>query len=245
MNQHPNPERLRQWLDGRLSEPESQEIYAHVTKCPDVCTTILDQLAKNKTLASDASMMTLKPGARPLPDYELVRKLGEGGFGEVWLGRGPGGIEAALKFIRLEARGSDLEVRSLDLMKSIRHPNLVSLFGAWQIDKVLILAMELCDRSLKDRLEEALTRNAPGIPIKELLNYMRDAANGLDALNEQSVQHRDVKPANLLLQRKGVKVADFGLAKVLEHSVASNTGAMTPAYTTPECFKGTVAKQSD
>jgi serine/threonine protein kinase len=193
----------------------------------------------------DAGQLTLRPGARPLPDYELVRKLGEGGFGEVWQARGPGGMDVALKFIRLDAHGSALEVRSLEVMKAIRHPNLVSLFGAWDRGSVLILAMELRDRSLHDRLKEALGQNLPGIPMKELLNYMRDAAHGLDALNEQHVQHRDIKPANLLLLHRGVKVADFGLAKVLEGSVGGNTGAMTPAYATPECFRGQVTKHSD
>jgi serine/threonine protein kinase len=189
--------------------------------------------------------LLLRPGAHPLPDYELVKKLGEGGFGEVWHARGPGGMDVALKFIRLDAHGSALEVRSLEVMKAIRHPNLVSLFGAWDRGSVLILAMELCDRSLQDRLKEVLGQNLPGIPMKELLNYMRDAAHGLDALNEQHVQHRDIKPANLLLLHRGVKVADFGLAKVLEGSVGGNTGAMTPAYATPECFRGQVTKHSD
>jgi hypothetical protein len=189
--------------------------------------------------------LLLRPGAHPLPDYELVKKLGEGGFGEVWHARGPGGMDVALKFIRLDAHGSALEVRSLEVMKAIRHPNLVSLFGAWDKGSVLILAMELCDRSLQDRLKEALGQNLPGIPMKELLNYMRDAAHGLDALNERHVQHRDIKPANLLLLHRGVKVADFGLAKVLEGSVGGNTGAMTPAYATPECFRGQVTKNSD
>jgi serine/threonine protein kinase len=74
---------------------------------------------------------------------------------------------------------------------------------------------------------------------------MRDAANGLDALNSNQVQHRDVKPGNLLLLNSGVKVADFGLAKALEQTVASNSGAGTFAYTAPECFKGQLTHQSD
>ena len=77
-------------------------------------------------------------------------------------------------------------MRSLDDTKRIRHPNLVSRFGAWLNDDWLILAMELCDRSLLDRLSEARDKNLPGIPLKELLNYMSDAANGLDALNEKA-----------------------------------------------------------
>jgi hypothetical protein len=121
----------------------------------------------------------------------------------------------------------------------------VSLFGAWQKDNCLILAMELCDHSLQDRLTEALDQKLPGIPLQELLSYMTDAATGLDALNAKQVQHRDVKPANLLLLNSGVKVADFGLAKVLEHTVATNSGAGTLAYTAPECFKGKLTQQTD
>ena len=127
-------------------------------------------------------------------------------------------------------------------MKSIRHPNLVSLFGAWRQDRWLILAMELCDRSLQDRLTEALNQNLAGIPLKELLSYMSDAANGLDALNAKQVQHRDVKPANLLLLNSGAKVADFGLAKALEQTVGSNSGAGTLVYTAPECLRRQLAK---
>jgi len=192
--------------------------------------------------------MMLQPGSRPVPDspdYVLVRKLGAGAFGEVWQARGPGGLEVALKFIPLNANVFAAESRSLAVMKSIRHPNLVSLFGAWHKDNWLILAMELCDRSLQDRLAEAIGQGLPGIPLSELLGYMDDAATGLDALNAKQVQHRDVKPANLLLLASGVKVADFGLAKALEQTVASNSGAGTIAYVAPECFKGQLTQQSD
>lgn len=192
--------------------------------------------------------MMLQPGSRPVPnspEYVLIRKLGAGAFGEVWHAHSPGGLDVALKFIRFDAQLRTVELPSLEVMKSIPHPNLVTLFVAWHKDNWLILAMELCDRSLQDRLTEALDQNLPGIPPRELLSCMSNAANGLDALNARGVQHRDVKPANLLLLNSGVKVADFGLAKALEQTVASNSGAGTIAYIAPECFKGQLTQQSD
>jgi serine/threonine protein kinase len=147
----------------------------------------------------------------------------------------------------------EVELRSLELMKKVRHPNLLGQFGAWQQDEMLIIAMELAEGTLLSRQAAAVAEGQPGIPAEELLEYMADAARGIDYLNEprpedgqpHGIQHRDIKPANLLLLGGCVKVADFGLAKVLQHSLASNTGSMTIAYAAPECINGTTSQRSD
>jgi hypothetical protein len=193
----------------------------------------------------DPTSLVLTPGARPVPDYELVKQIGQGGYGEVWKAQAPGGFAVALKFIRLGNNASALELRSLELMKDIRHPNLLSIFGAWRREPFLIVAMELADCSLLDRLQEASEQGLPGIPLAEVLEYMREAAKGIDHLNALGIQHRDIKPHNLLLIGHSVKVADFGLAKLLEHSITSNTGAMTLAYAAPEFLRGRTSSQSD
>src|SRR5262245_11565112 len=95
------------------------------------------------------------PGARPLPDYELVSLLGKGGFGEVWKANGPGGIAVALKFVRLGDDAGTIELRSLELMRDVRHAHLLPLFGCWRRDPYLILALELAERNLLQRLQEA------------------------------------------------------------------------------------------
>jgi serine/threonine protein kinase len=192
-------------------------------------------------------------GAEPVPGYQLVKRLGQGGFGEVWQATGPGGFPVAMKFIRLGASSSAVELRALELMKTVRHPNLLGQFGSWQQDETLMVAMELAEGSLLDRHTAAVAEGLPGIPADELLEYMADAARGIDHLNEprpedgqpHGIQHRDIKPANLLLVGGGVKVADFGLAKVLRQSQASNTGCMTLAYAAPECVNGATSPRSD
>lgn len=186
----------------------------------------------------------LHPGMKPLPDYELVSLLGRGGYGEVWKAHGPGGFDVALKFIRF-GTAVPVEQRALELMRSIKHPNLLPIFGAWRKDKFLIIAMELGAGTLMQRLQECKNQTGGGIPLSELGEYLIDSAKAIDYLNERGIQHRDVKPQNLLMVGGGVKVADFGLAKFLEQSMASNSGALTPAYAAPEFFNGRTTQQSD
>src|SRR5262249_33152564 len=96
-----------------------------------------------------------------------------------------------------------------------------------------------------DRLRAAQKQGQPGIPPAELLGYMRDAAKGIDCLNTINIQHRDIKPQNLLLVGGGVKVADFGLAKLLHHTRTGHTGAFTPSYAAPEFRGGQTSAHSD
>ncbi len=199
--------------------------------------------------------ITLEAGAEPVPGYRLVEPLGRGGCGEVWKAIGPGGFELALKFVCLAESIGPLELRALQIIKDVRHPHLLATFGSWQVGRYLIIAMELAERTLLDRFRETAGQGFPGIPAPEIHEHFLDAARGLDYLNEPrhpsggaepvGIQHRDVKPQNLLLVGGSVKVADFGLARILEHTQTSHTGSMTPAYAAPEFFKKQTSSQSD
>lgn len=193
----------------------------------------------------------LAPGQERVPDYVLRKRLGSGGFGEVWQAEGPGGFNVALKFVDTGGKTGKIEARSLEVIKHVRHPNLLSVFGTWRRGQILIIATELADRTLHDRLRESQKQGRKGIPREELLEYFLEAAKGIDALNnperagQPRIQHRDIKPENLLLSGGSVKIGDFGLARAIRHEVTGHTGSMTIAYAAPECIEGSTSSRSD
>src|SRR5688572_9144687 len=73
--------------------------------------------------SSPLGIAGLTSGVEPVPGYRLIERLGGGGFGEVWKARGPGGFEVALKFVACQHEGVDIELRALEVIKTIRHPN--------------------------------------------------------------------------------------------------------------------------
>lgn len=189
----------------------------------------------------------------PIPGYRLISRIGRGGYGEVWRVEAPGGIHKAIKFvfgdlegIGRESTGAEQEYKSLHRVKSIRHPFILSIERFDVVDGQLLIVMELADSNLWDRYGECQRQGMVGIPRKELLGYMSEAAEALDLMNQQyNIQHLDIKPQNLFLLHNHVKVADFGLAKDLEGLRATVTGGMTPVYAPPETFEGWVSRNSD
>ncbi len=119
----------------------------------------------------------------------------------------------------------------------------------------LVIAMQLGDMSLWDRLQKCQAEGMKGIPCNELLGYMRDAARGIDYLNEAihdlgkgpvSIVHGDIKPQNLLLVGGGVQVCDYSLVRAVEDVQKTAMGGnCTPAYAAPELHVNKPCKTSD
>ncbi|HJT77426.1 MAG TPA: serine/threonine-protein kinase, partial [Gemmataceae bacterium] len=180
--------------------------------------------------------------------YLLRRLLGRGAFGEVWLAEAPGGVEVAVKILHRSVRPDEAEreLEALRLIKGLRHQSLLSLQAYYALEDRLVIVLELADRSLPQRLAECRAAGQPGIPAAELLAYFREVAEALDYLHENQVLHRDVKPDNILLTGRHAKLADYGLARLLEqHSLQIASMAGTPPYMAPEVFGGRVSRHSD
>jgi serine/threonine protein kinase len=196
----------------------------------------------------------------PIPGYRLLEPLGKGGFGEVWKCEAPGGLHKAIKFVSGGSTlitdtggndGAEQELRALEHVKSIRHPFLLSIERVEVIAGEMIMVMELADRSLHDLLVENRAAGQVGIPRDELLGYLFEAAEAIDLLNQEyNLQHLDIKPRNLFVIRRHVKVADFGLVASLNDLHKSRDGAprniaITPLYAAPETFLGEFSRYTD
>lgn len=190
----------------------------------------------------------LVSGYEPIPGYILEKPLGEGGFGEVWSARAPGGLQKAVKFVHgtMDEERAKRELKSLERIRGISHPFLLTLERFEFVDGRLAIVTELADGSLEDVYRTWCERGERGIPRETLLEYLYDAADALDYLNERfQLQHLDVKPGNFLMVGGHVKLADFGLLKDLGQVEQSMIGGLTPVYAAPEVFDGRPSGASD
>ncbi|MEJ2147774.1 MAG: serine/threonine-protein kinase, partial [Acidobacteriota bacterium] len=152
--------------------------------------------------------------------YEITDKLGAGGMGEVYratdtrLNR-----QVALKvlppiFAQDEQRMGRFE-REAQVLASLNHPNIASIYGLEESNGTRVLVMELVEG---EDLSERIARGP--IPLDEALPIARQVAEALEDAHEKGIIHRDLKPANIKLTPEGkVKVLDFGLAKALEDPI--------------------------
>jgi hypothetical protein len=184
-----------------------------------------------------------------IPGYRVLRRLGLGGSGEIFEAEAPGGFRKALKIVPLNPHNplSKRERDGLRLIRSIRHPYLLSIDRLDIEEECLRIVMELADRTLLDEYRNRLAQGHAGIPRRDLLRWLQEAAEVLDLLNlTYNLQHLDIKPGNLFLMGGHLKVGDFGLLREVGGEILKrSSNAISPTYAAPELFDGLVTPTSD
>ncbi len=181
-----------------------------------------------------------------LGNYRLVRRLGSGGFAEVYLAEH---IylkkQVAVKVLHLELAQQELPnfLQEAQTIARLQHPNIISVtdFG---IDDVSFLVMEYLPRgSLRDHHPYSTK-----VPLPTVVSYLKQVASALQYAHDTKVIHRDVKPANMLLGNNDqIILSDFGIATTAHRTVSLQTQQFTgsPHYTSPEQIAGKPRAASD
>ncbi|HEX7449095.1 MAG TPA: family 16 glycoside hydrolase [Pirellulales bacterium] len=199
---------------------------------------------KRDGLASP-SPMSGPPELADHPDYELIKQLGQGGMGTVYLARNremdrPEVLKVVSKAL-LDRPGArerfQQEIRSA---AKLAHPNIVAAYSVLRPGELLVFAMEYVRGQ---DLSQVVQQRGP-LPVANAAFYIHQVAHGLQHAFEKGMVHRDIKPNNLMLAIEGkkhtVKILDFGLAKATSEKGAdaglTKSGQMlgTPDYVAPE-----------
>jgi serine/threonine-protein kinase len=187
---------------------------------------------------------------RRVGDYQVLRKLGQGAMGQVYLARQLSlKRDVALKILRGDHAANPVALQRFqaeaEAVAQLTHPNIVQVFAVGEHDGLQYIALEYVDgRNLRDYLAR---KGAPELPLA--LSILRQVAAALQRAGEVGLVHRDVKPENIMITRKAeVKVADFGLSRHFAgggssgaeslHLTQSGMTLGTPLYMSPEQVQG-------
>ncbi|HEY8131832.1 MAG TPA: protein kinase [Thermoanaerobaculia bacterium] len=183
--------------------------------------------------------------------FEVLRVLGKGGMGTVYLARDPRlDRPVALKVLHSEDLATEDRrarfLREARTAAAIRHPNVATIYEVGESDQVPFIVMEYCEgETVAQRIRRRPLESA------EFLNIARQIAAGVAAAHAGGIVHRDLKAANVILEATGqVKILDFGLAKALHRDIAAlsidtTTGQFfgTLHYLSPEQARGQPADE--
>ena len=194
-------------------------------------------------VAAGAVKGAYAPG-RTIGEYQLVRRLGRGGMGEVWEAEQSSlGRRVALKLMlagRVSEKSVDYFSREARAGGRVQHPGIVSVYGTGSDEGVHWIAMELVEggATLADFVEEMRAESElPADYYPRVAEFIARVSDALEAAHAEGVIHRDIKPANVLVGPDDEpKVGDFGLARVVDEHSLSQTGdfAGTYYYMSPE-----------
>ena len=182
---------------------------------------------------------------RTLGRYKVLKELGRGSMGVVYLGKDP----TIQRFVAIKTMQLD-EIDDADKLQEVKarffreaestgrlsHPNIVTIFDAGEEDDLGYIAMEM----IQGTTLKQWSRKPNLLPLDKMIPILATVAEAMDYAHQQGVVHRDIKPANIMLTNdEVVKIMDFGIAKMTTSSkTQTNIVLGTPTYMSPEQISG-------
>lgn len=194
---------------------------------------------ENKKRPAAAKQQTPKKKTKEFGNYRLVARLGKGGMGEVFKAHEPSlDRHVALKIMSPALTNQqgfvDRFFREARAMAKLDHPNIVRIFAVGKHKSFNFVALDFID----GQTAYAWIKKLGQLDVGDALLIAIKSAEALQHAQERKLIHRDIKPDNILITKHGeIKVADFGLAKVLDEDMSmtrTGFGLGTPLYSAPE-----------
>src|SRR6266704_303432 len=202
---------------------------------------------------------TPQTGNRMLGRYRLLRRIGKGGMGEVWLGEDPRlRRQVAIKTLPLLGQSNAEFSRRFEqearAAAALNHPHILpvhdygeQVVANGQVVTYIVMAY-VQGGSLAERIA-MLDHDNRGMPLNDIMSYLSQAAEAIDYAHSLGVLHRDIKPSNMLLRSDNwLLLADFGIARILSEpgqNTQTGLGFGTPEYMAPEQAQGKPEAASD
>nr|XP_046155062.1 tyrosine-protein kinase Blk [Oncorhynchus gorbuscha] len=181
----------------------------------------------------------------PRDTLKMIRKLGAGQFGEVWMGYYKGNQKVAVKTLKEGTMEPEAFLQEANLMKQLQHDRLVRLHAVVTMEPIYIVTEFMINGSLLDFLK---TDEGKKLKLTKLIDMSAQIAEGMAYIEKKNYIHRDLRAANILVNETlHCKIADFGLARIIETEYTAREGAKFPIkWTAPEAINfGTFSIKSD
>jgi len=175
--------------------------------------------------------------------YEIIRALGSGGFGSVFLAKDTWlNTKIAIKVPHKQSIDLFKLLKEPRLQAALNHPNIVRMISAEKENRVFFMVMEY----VKGKTLEKILEKDKALDCESAVDYIKQVACGVDHAHKNKIVHRDLRPSNIIISEDGtVKITDFGTSVWMSNVPYASTRIGSPPYMAPEQFLGKATFISD
>ena len=175
--------------------------------------------------------------------YEILRSLGSGGFGSVFLAKDTWlNIKVAIKVPHKQSLELFKLLKEPRLQAALNHPNIVRMIAAEKENKIFFMVMEY----VKGKTLERILDKEKVLDLEKAIDYITQVSYGIGHAHKNKIVHRDLRPSNTIVSEDGTaKITDFGTSAWLENVPYASTRIGSPPYMAPEQFLGKSTYGSD